>query len=68
MGAYRKLHFWKKFIESFLIHAVDISTSIHHYNDVVVVGLSRVACYGKFEVFPDNVQMYDEERRREVFR
>ena len=52
MGAYRKLHFWKKFIESFLIHAVDISTSIHPYNDVVVVGPSRVAHYGKFEVFP----------------
>ena len=52
MGEYRKLHFWKKFSESFLIHAVDISTSIHLYNDVVVVGLSRVAHYGKVEVFP----------------
>ena len=38
MGAYRKLHFWKKFIESFLIHAVDISTSIHPDHNVVVVG------------------------------
>ena len=52
MGAYRKLHFWKKFIESFLIYAVDISTSIHPYNDVVVVRPSRVAHCGKFEVFP----------------
>ena len=52
MGAYRKLHFWKKFIESVFIHAVDISTSIHPNSDVVVVGPLRVACYGKFEVFP----------------
>ena len=52
MGAYRKLHFWKKFSESVLIHAVDISTCIHPYNDVVVAEPSRVACYGKFEVFP----------------
>ena len=34
------------------IHTVDISTSIHPYNDVVVVGPSRVAHYGKFELFP----------------
>ena len=52
MGAYRKLHFWKKFSESVLIHAVDISTSIHPDNDVVVVGPLRVAHYGNFEVFP----------------
>ena len=52
MGTYRKFHFWKKFIESVLTHAVDISTSIHPDNDVVVVGLLRVAHYGKFEVFP----------------
>ena len=51
MEAYRKLHFWKKFIESVLIHAVDISTSIHPDHDVVVVGPLRVAHYGKFEVF-----------------
>ena len=49
MGAYRKLHFWKKFIESVLIH--DISTSIHSNHNVVVVGPSGVAHYGKFEVF-----------------
>ena len=30
---------------------VDISTCIHSYNDVVVVGPSTVVCYGKFEVF-----------------
>ena len=52
METYRKFHFWKKFLESVLIHAVDISTSIHPYNNVVVVGPSRVAHYGKFEVFP----------------
>ena len=52
MGAYRKLHFWKKFIECFLIHAVDISTYIHSNHNMVFVGLSRVACYWKFEVFP----------------
>ena len=51
MGAYRKLHFRKKFIESFLIHAVDISTSIHPDHDVVVVGPLGVAHYGKLEVF-----------------
>ena len=51
MGAYRKLHFWKKHIESVLIHAVDISTCIHPDNNVVVLGSLRVACYGKFEVF-----------------
>ena len=52
MGAYRKLYFWKKFIESSLIHAVGISTSIHPDTNEVVVGPSGVACYGKFEVFP----------------
>ena len=41
----------KKFMESVLIHAVDISTCIHSYNDVVAVGPSRVVCYRKFEVF-----------------
>ena len=51
MGAYRKLYFWKKFIESVLIHAVDISTSIHSNYNVLVVGFSGVDCYGKFEVF-----------------
>ena len=51
MGTYRRLHFWKNFFESFLIHAVDISTSSHPYNDVVVVGPSRVDHSGKFEVF-----------------
>ena len=51
MGTYRKLHFCKEFSEYVLIHAVDISTCIHSDNDVVVVGHSRVACYGKFEVF-----------------
>ena len=51
MGAYRKLHFWKSSLKV-LIHAVDISTCIHPYNDVVVVGPSRVDCYWKFEVFP----------------
>ena len=35
-----------------LIHAVDISTSIHSDHDVVVVRRLRVAHYGKFEVFP----------------
>ena len=50
MGAYKKLYFWKIFIESFLIHAVDISTSIHPDHEVVVVGPLSVAHYGKFEV------------------
>ena len=51
MGAYRKLYFWKKFIESFLINAVDISTSIHPDHNVVVVGPLGMAHYGKLEVF-----------------
>ena len=51
MEAYRKLYFWKKFIENVLIHAVDISTSIHSNHNVVVLGPSGVAHYGKFEVF-----------------
>ena len=51
MGAYRKFHFRKKFLESVLIHAVDISTCIHFYHDVVVVGPFWVAHYGKLEVF-----------------
>ena len=51
MGTYRKFHFWKKFIESVLVHAVDISTSIHPDNDVMVVGPLRVIHYEKFEVF-----------------
>ena len=42
----------KVFIESVLIHAVDIGTSIHPDNNVMVVGPLRVACFGKFEVFP----------------
>ena len=50
-GAYRKLYFRKKFIESVLIHAVDISTNIHSNHNVVVVEPSGVAHYGKFEVF-----------------
>ena len=51
MGAYRKLYFWKKFIESVLIHVTDISISIHSNNNVMVIGPSGVACYGKYEVF-----------------
>ena len=51
MGAYRKLYFWKKFIECFFIHAVDISTSIHSNQNVMVIEPSGAACYGKFEVF-----------------
>ena len=51
MGDYWKLYFRKKFIESFLNHAVDISTSIHSNHNVVVVGPSGMAHYGKFEVF-----------------
>ena len=51
MGAYRKFHFRKKFFVSVLIHAVDISTCIHSDHEVVVVELSRVACYGESEVF-----------------
>ena len=51
MGAYRKFYFWKKFIESVLIHAVDISSSIHSNHNVVAVQPSGVAHYGKFEVF-----------------
>ena len=50
MGAYRKLYFWKKFVECFLIHVVDISTSVDS-NHYVMVGARRVACYQKFEVF-----------------
>ena len=52
MGAYRKLYFWKNFIECFLIHAVDISTSVHSDHNVVAVGALGVAHYGKSEVFP----------------
>ena len=51
MGAYRKLYFWKKFIECLLIHAVDISTSIHSNHNVMFVGPSGVAHYGEVEVF-----------------
>ena len=51
MGAYRKLYFRKKLIESFLIYAFDISTSIHFNHNVVVVGPSGVVHYGEFEVF-----------------
>ena len=46
------LYFRKNFIECFLIHAVDISTSVHSDHEVVVVGALRVACYGKPEVLP----------------
>ena len=38
MGAYRKLHFGKKFIECLLIHAVDIGSCIHSNHYVVLVG------------------------------
>ena len=38
-------------MECFLIHVVDISTSIHSDHNAVVVGASWVAHYGKFEVF-----------------
>ena len=50
MGAYRKLYFWKKFIDSVLIHAVAISTSFHSNHNVVVVGSLGMARYGRFEV------------------
>ena len=40
----------KNFIESFLIHVVDIGTSIHPDHKVVVVGPLGVAHYRKFEV------------------
>ena len=52
MGAYRKWYFWKNFSESFFIYAVDISTSIHSNHNVVAVGPSGVAHYGKFKVLP----------------
>ena len=51
MGAYRKLYFWKKFIESVLIHAFGISINIHSNHNVVVVGSLGVAHYEKFEEF-----------------
>ena len=41
------MYFRKNFIESFLIHAVYISTSIHPDHNVVVVGPLGVARYGK---------------------
>ena len=57
MGAYRKLYFWKKLIESVLIHAVEISTSIHSNHNVVVVGPSGVAHYGKIEFISVGLNM-----------
>ena len=35
----------EKIIECLLIHAVDISASVHSDHKVVVVGTLRVACY-----------------------
>ena len=52
MGAYTKLYLWKKFIESFLIHAVDISISIHSNHNVVVVGLLGWLTMGNLRCFP----------------
>ena len=40
----------KNIIESFLIHAVDISTCIHPDHQVMVVGPLGMVRYGKFEV------------------
>ena len=52
MGAYRKLHFRKMFIECLFIHAVDISTCIHSNNCMVFVGSLGVVGCGKFEMLP----------------
>ena len=48
MGAYRKLHFRKKFIECLLIHAVDISSCIHSNHYVVLVG--SLGVFGNWEL------------------
>ena len=48
MGAYRELHFRKKFIECFLIHAVDISSCIHS-NHYVVLSWS-IGVFGNWEL------------------
>ena len=52
MGAYRKLYFWKKFIEFFLIHAVDISTCIHSNHNMMVVGPSGWLTMENLRCFP----------------
>ena len=51
MGAYRKLHFRKKFIECLLIHAVYISSCVHSNHYVVLVGSLGVFGDWEFQVF-----------------
>ena len=48
MGAYRKLHIRKKFIECLLIHAVDISSCIHSNHYMVLVG--SLGVFGDWEL------------------
>ena len=50
MGAYRKLHFRRKFIACLLIHAVDISSCIHSHHYMVLVGSLGVFGDWKLEV------------------
>ena len=52
MGAYRKLYFWKR-VHWKCSHSCSWHQHhVHSNHNVVVVGPSWVACYGKFEVFP----------------
>ena len=48
MGACRKLHFRKKFIECLLIHAVYISSCIHSNHYMVLVG--SLGVFGNWEL------------------
>ena len=48
MGAYRKLHFRKKFIECLLIHAVDISSCVHSNHYMVFAG--SLGVFGDWEL------------------
>ena len=52
MGAYRKFHFRKKFIECLLIHAVDISSCIHSNHYMVLVGSLGCLAIGNLRCFP----------------
>ena len=51
MGAYRKLHFRKKFIECLLINAVDISSCIHSNHYMVLVGPLGCLAIGNLRCF-----------------
>ena len=52
MGAYRKLHFRKKFIECLFIHAVYISSCVHSNHYMVLVQSLGVFGDWEFRCFP----------------